>query len=137
MVKRRSEKRYQVGNYFVDVASVHIGHGERIDAVLVTDNEKLWSVQIPQTWNAFYVIKELLETGQKKDLDIVHTLLTNMQCVCSIMDGKFQGEVAMAGVGYLDRVSKEKPVYDEKYETFANTKAELDAEIEDAESMAL
>lgn len=125
-------KKWQVKNFHVRHIQIHVGYGQRIEALEISDNERLWKVQIPQTWGSFQIIKELLESGDKKDKEIVHTLFTNFHCVCCVLDGTYQKDVMEAGMAYIGRIKKPEKV-DEEYESSVITMGEMKAEIEDME----
>lgn len=125
-------KKWQVKNFHVRHIQIQVGYGQRIEALEISDNERLWKVQIPQTWGAFQIIKELLEYGEEKDKEIVHTLFTNFHCVCCVLDGTYQKDVMEAGMAYIGRIKKPEKV-DEEYESSVITMGEMKAEIEDME----
>lgn len=125
-------KKWQVKNFHVRHIQIQVGYGQRIEALEISDNERLWKVQIPQTWGAFQIIKELLESGEEKDKEIVHTLFTNFHCVCCVLDGTYQKDVMEAGMAYIGRINKPEKV-DEEYESSVITMGEMKAEIEDME----
>lgn len=126
-------KKWQAGNFHIRLIQIQVGYGQKIEALEISDNERLWKVQIPQTWGAFSIIKELLESCEKKDKEIVHTLFTNFYCVCCILDGTFHKDVINAGVAYIQRVQERKPETDEEYEQSLITMGEMNAEVEEAE----
>lgn len=125
-------KKWQVKNFHVRHIQIQVGYGQRIEVLEISDNERLWKVQIPQTWGSFQIIKELLESGDKKDKEIVHTLFTNFHCVCCVLDGTYQKDVMEAGMAYIGRIKKPEKV-DEEYESSVITMGEMKAEIEDME----
>ena len=125
-------KKWQVKNFHVRHIQIQVGYGQRIEALEISDNERLWKVQIPQTWGSFQIIKELLESGEEKDKEIVHTLFTNFHCVCCVLDGIYQKDVMEAGMAYIGRIKKPEEV-DEEYESSVITMGEMKAEIEDME----
>lgn len=125
-------KKWQVKNFHVRHIQIQVGYGQRIEVLEISDNERLWKVQIPQTWGSFQIIKELLESGDKKDKEIVHTLFTNFHCVCCVLDGTYQKDVMEAGMAYIGRINKPEKV-DEEYESSVITMGEMKAEIEDME----
>lgn len=125
-------KKWQVENFHVRLIQIQVGYGQKIEALEISDNERLWKVQIPQTWGSFQIIKELLKSGDKKDKEIVHTLFTNFHCVCCVLDGTYQKDVMEAGMAYIGRIKKPEKV-DEEYENSVITMGEMKAEIEDME----
>ena len=125
-------KKWQVKNFHVRHIQIQVGYGQMIEALEISDNERLWKVQIPQTWGACQIIKELLESGDKKDKEIVHTLFTNFHCVCCVLDGIYHKDVMEAGMAYIGRIKKPEKV-DEEYESSVITMGEMKAEIEDME----
>ena len=125
-------KKWQVENFHVRLIQIQVGYGQKIEALEISDNERLWKVQLPQTWGSFQIIKELLESGDKKDKEIVHTLFTNFHCVCCVLDGTYQKDVMEAGMAYIGRIKKPEKV-DEEYESSVITMCEMKAEIEDME----
>lgn len=126
-------KKWQTGNFHIRLIQIQVGYGQRIEALEISDNERLWKVQIPQTWGAFSIIKELLESGEQTDKDVVQTLCTNFHCVCCVLDGTFHKDVMNAGVAYIQRVQERKPEVDHEYEDSVITMGEINAEVEDAE----
>ena len=125
-------KKWQVENFHVRLIQIQVGYGQKIEALEISDNERLWKVQIPQTWGAFQIIKELLESGDKKDKEIVHTLFTNFHCVCCVLDGIYQKDLMEAGMAYIGRIKKPEKV-DEEYESSVITMGEMKAEVDDME----
>lgn len=125
-------KKWQIENFHVRLIQIQVGCGQKIEALEISDNERLWKAQIPQTWGSFHILMELLKSGDKKDKEIAHTLFTNFHCVCCVLDGTYHKDVMEAGVAYVGRIKKPEKV-DEEYENSVVTMGEMKAEVEDLE----
>ena len=79
----------RVGNFKVVRRSVDVGSGRGVAAIVVSDLEGLWSVQIPSTIMLFGVLTELYSTGEDADEGIMHTMLCSLYLSSCISDGHF------------------------------------------------
>lgn len=80
---------------------VSIGKKKTIEAIVITNADGTWKVQIPQTYLMFRALTDLYSTENKMDFDILFSFITNFNFCTSISHGHFQDFLILAVYGYM------------------------------------
>ena len=104
-------KAVRIGNFKMWRTKVKVDKKKTIEAIVVSDVEGLWKVQIPETYLMFRALTDLYSTEDKHDFDILFSFLSNFNFCTSISLGVFQNFLILAVYGYMH-----PEVLDEGYE---------------------
>lgn len=90
---------------------VSVGKKKTIEAIVITNADGTWKVQIPQTYLMFRALTDLYSTEDLEDFNILFSFLSNFNFCTSISLGVFQNFLILAVYGYMH-----PEVLDEGYE---------------------
>ena len=101
----------RIRNFKMWRTRVNVGNKKTVEAIVISDLDGTWKVQIPETYLMFRALSDLYSTEDKQDFDILFSFLTNFNFCTSISHGCFQNFLILAVYGY-----KHPEVLDEGYE---------------------
>ena len=94
-------KPARIGNFKMWRTKVGVGKKETIEAIVISNLDGTWKVQIPQTYLMFRALTDLFSTEDNKDLEIIFSFITNFNFCTSISHGHFQDFLILAVYGYM------------------------------------
>lgn len=94
-------KPARIQNFKMWRTHVKVGKKETIEAIVISNLEGTWKVQIPQTYLMFSAIKDLYGTENLEDFNILFSFLTNFNLCTQISHGDFQNFLILAVYGYM------------------------------------
>ncbi len=101
----------RIRNFKMWRTRVNVDNKKTVEAIVISDLDGTWKVQIPETYLMFRALSDLYSTEDKQDFDILFSFLTNFNFCTSISHGCFQNFLILAVYGY-----KHPEVLDEGYE---------------------
>lgn len=104
-------KPARIGNFKMWRTKVKVDKKQTVEAIVVSDVEGLWKVQIPETYLMFRALTDLYSTEDLEDFNILFSFLSNFNFCTSISLGVFQNFLILAVYGYMH-----PEVLDEGYE---------------------
>ena len=104
-------KPASIGNFKMWRTRIKLDKKKTIEAIIISDLDGTWKVQIPQTYLMFRALTDLYSTESKEDFDILFSFLSNFNFCTSISLGVFQNFLILAVYGYMH-----PEVLDEGYE---------------------
>lgn len=94
-------KPARIRNFKMWRTKVKLNKKETIEAIVISNLEGTWKVQIPQTYLMFHALTDLYATEDLKDFDILFSFLTNFNFCTQISHGDFQNFLILAVYGYM------------------------------------
>ena len=94
-------KPIQIGGLKMWRTKVMAGDKETIQAIVVSNLDQTWKVQIPETYMMFRAITDLYSTESQKDTEILFSFLSNFNLCTSISNGCFQNFLILAVYAYM------------------------------------
>ena len=80
---------------------IKIDKTKTIEAIVISNFDGTWKVQIPQTYLMFRALTDLYATEDLKDFDILFSFITNFNFCTQISHGCFQDFLILAVYGYM------------------------------------
>lgn len=80
---------------------VKIDKNNTIEAIVITNADGTWKVQIPQTYLMFRALTDLYATEDMTDFNILFSFITNFNFCTQISHGCFQDFLILAIYGYM------------------------------------
>lgn len=80
---------------------VSVGKKKTIEAIVITNADGTWKVQIPQTYLMFRALTDLYATEDLNDFNILFSFITNFNFCTQISHGCFQDFLILAVYGYM------------------------------------
>ena len=94
-------KPVRIGNFKMWRTKVRLNKKEIIEAIVITNLEGTWKVQIPQTYLMFRALSDLYATEDLNDLNILFSFVSNFNFCTQISHGSFQNFLILAVYGYM------------------------------------
>ena len=94
-------KPARIQNFKMWRTHVKVGKKETIEAIVISNADDTWKVQIPQTFLMFRALTDLYGTEDLKDFNILFSFITNFQFCTQISHGNFQNFLILAVYGYM------------------------------------
>lgn len=80
---------------------VKVDKNKTIEAIVITNADGTWKVQIPQTYLMFRALTDLYATEDMTDFNILFSFITNFNFCTQISHGCFQDFLILAVYGYM------------------------------------
>lgn len=94
-------KPARVQNFKMWRTKIKVNKKETIEAIVISNLEETWKVQIPQTYLMFSALKDLYGTESMEAFNILFSFLTNFNLCTQISHGNFQNFLILAVYGYM------------------------------------
>ena len=94
-------KPARIGNFKMWRTHVRVGKKETIEAIVISNADDTWKVQIPQTFLMFRALSDLYGTEDRQDFNILFSFITNFSFCTQISHGDFQNFLILAVYGYM------------------------------------
>lgn len=94
-------KPARIGALKIWRTKVSDGNKKQIKAIVVSNHDSTWKVQIPETYMMFRAITDLYSTGNQKDIEILFSFLSNFNLCTSISNGHFQNFLILVIYAYM------------------------------------
>ena len=94
-------KPARIGNYKMWRTHVKVSKKETIEAIVISNADDTWKVQIPQTFLMFRALSDLYGTEDRQDFNILFSFITNFSFCTQISHGDFQNFLILAVYGYM------------------------------------
>lgn len=77
-----------------------------VNAIKISDQDELWQLRIPDTFEAYKILVSLYESGEEDDQKILQTILCNFANSTTILDGLFHNLLLNIGSIYVTRMDQ-------------------------------
>lgn len=94
-------KPARIGNLKIWRTKVSGGNKKQIQAIVISNLDSTWKVQIPETYMMFRAITDLYSTENPKDTEILSSFLSNFNLCTSISNGHFQNFLILEVYAYM------------------------------------